>query len=139
MCQRRMLLGLTIEDHSKLMDIHLKSARDLAANVDGCRVLVDRIWPRGVSKEEADLDAWEQELAPSDELRKWFDHDPDRFEEFRRRYIEELRSERSRLTVLRRQARDGRLTLVFGAGDEDHNNAVVLADVLRQGLPRDGD
>lgn len=118
------------------MDIRLKGARDPAASADGCRVLVDRLWPRGVSKEQADLDAWEKELAPSDELRKWFDHDPDRFDEFRRRYIDELRRERSRLTELRRQARDGRLTLVFGASDEDHNNAVVLADVLRQGLPQ---
>lgn len=119
------------------MDIRLKNARESAASADGCRVLVDRLWPRGISKEQAALDDWIKELAPSDELRKWFDHDPDRFKEFRGRYVEELRSERSHLTALRRQARDGRLTLIYGASDGEHNNAVVLADVLRQGLPRD--
>ena len=81
------------------------------------------------------MDAWEPELAPSTELRTWFGHDPDRFEEFRRRYADELRSQRPRLTELRRQARDGRLTLVFSARDTEHNDAVVLAEVVRRGLP----
>lgn len=120
------------------MEIRLKSARDEAATNDGHRVLIDRLWPRGVSREKAALDDWQKELAPSTELRKWFDHDPDRFDEFRRRFIEELRDHRSTLTELRRRARDGRLTLVYGAGDPDNNNAVVLSDVLKQGLPRDG-
>lgn len=118
------------------MDIRLKNARESAANSDGHRVLVDRLWPRGVSKREAKLDQWMKELAPSEKLRKWFGHDPDRFDAFRERYVEELRDQRSRLTELRRHARDGRLTLVYGAGDDEHNNAVVLAAVLRQGLPR---
>jgi uncharacterized protein YeaO (DUF488 family) len=88
-----------------------------------------------MSRERAALDAWEPELAPSTELRTWFGHDPHRFEEFRRRYADELRSQRPRLTELRRQARDGRLTLVFSARDTEHNDAVVLAEVVRRGLP----
>jgi uncharacterized protein YeaO (DUF488 family) len=117
------------------MDIRLKRAYDAAAPTDGYRVLIDRLWPRGVSLARARLDAWEKDLAPSAELRQWFGHDPDRFEEFRRRYIEELRHQRPRLAALRRRAREGTLTLVYSAHDRDHNDAVVLAEVLRRGLP----
>lgn len=90
-----------------------------------------------MSREKAALDDWQKDLAPSTGLRKWFDHDPDRFEEFRRRYIDELRDRRSQLTELRRRAREGRLTLVYGAGDPEYNNAVVMSEILKQGLPRD--
>jgi uncharacterized protein YeaO (DUF488 family) len=99
-------------------------------------VLIDRLWPRGISREHAKLDAWERELAPSTQLRRWFGHDPERFEEFRCRYVEELRAERPRLAALRRRAREGTLTLVYAAHDAGHNDAVVLAEVLRRGLPR---
>lgn len=118
------------------IDVRIKRAYEPAASSDGRRVLVDRLWPRGVSRERAKLDGWEKELAPSTELRQWFGHEPSRFEEFHRRYTEELRGERSRLTALRRQARAGRLTLVYGARDREHNEAVVLAQVLRHGLPK---
>ena len=118
------------------MDVRLKRAYDPAASADGYRVLIDRLWPRGVSRERAKLDDWEKELSPSMELRQWFGHDPRRFEEFRRRYIEELRGQRPRLTVLRRRARDDTLTLVYSAQDSEHNDAVVLAEVLRRGLPK---
>jgi uncharacterized protein YeaO (DUF488 family) len=118
------------------MDIRLKRAYEPAATSDGYRVLIDRLWPRGVSREQARLSAWERELAPSAELRQWFGHQPNRFDEFRRRYIEELRQQRPRLTELRRRARAGALTLVYAAHDSEHNDAVVLAAVLRQGLPR---
>jgi uncharacterized protein YeaO (DUF488 family) len=118
------------------MDVRLKRAYEPAGPTDGYRILIDRLWPRGVSRETAKLDAWEQELAPSTELRRWFGHDPGRFEEFRRRYIEELRSQRPQLTALRGRAREGTLTLVYAAHDADHNDAVVLAEVLRRGLPR---
>jgi uncharacterized protein YeaO (DUF488 family) len=118
------------------MDVRLKRAYDLAADTDGYRVLIDRLWPRGVSRDRARLDGWEKELAPSTELRQWFGHEPSRFQEFRRRYIEELREHRSQLTVLRRRAREGTLTLVFSAHDTEHNDAVVLAEVLRRGLPK---
>ena len=118
------------------VDIRLKRAYEPAAPSDGYRVLIDRLWPRGVSRERARLDEWNQELPPSKRLREWFRHEPGRFEEFRRRYIEELRGQRSRLSELRRRARTGTLTLVYAARDTEHNDAVVLAQVLRRGLPR---
>ena len=117
------------------MDVRLKRAYEPASAEDGYRVLVDRLWPRGVSRRQAELDEWEKELAPSSELREWFGHEPDRFTEFRRRYIDELRANRSRLKELRRRARIGTLTLVYSAHDNEHNDAVVLAEVLRRGLP----
>ena len=117
------------------MDVRLKRVYEPAKRSDGYRVLIDRLRPRGVSRERAALDEWDPELAPSTELRTWFGHDPGRFEEFRRRYVDELRGQRPRLTELRRRARDGTLTLVFSARDTEHNDAVVLAEVLRGGLP----
>jgi uncharacterized protein YeaO (DUF488 family) len=120
------------------MDVRLKRAYEPAVASDGYRVLIDRLWPRGVSRERAKLDEWERALPPSAQLRKWFGHEPGRFEEFRRRYIEELREQRPRLAELRRRARDDTLTLVFAARDTEHNDAVVLAEVLRRGLPRPG-
>jgi uncharacterized protein YeaO (DUF488 family) len=119
------------------MDVRLKRAYEPAASADGYRVLIDRLWPRGVSRERARLDDWEKHLSPSTELRQWFGHEPSRFEEFRRRYIDELRSERPRLTALRRRAQRGTLTLVYSAHDSERNGAVVLAEVLRRGLPKE--
>jgi uncharacterized protein YeaO (DUF488 family) len=118
------------------MDVRLKRAYDAASAEDGYRVLVDRLWPRGVSKEQAKLDEWDQELAPSSQLREWFGHEPGRFPEFRRRYIDELRTNGQSLRQLRRRARAGTLTLVYSAHDSEHNDAVVLAEVLRRGLPK---
>ncbi len=117
------------------IDARLKNAREQPSAADGYRVLVDRLWPRGVSKSAVRLDQWCKELAPSDELRRWFGHRPERFEEFERRYRRELQQQREALTALRRRARQGRVTLVYGARDREHNNAVVLARVLRRGLP----
>jgi uncharacterized protein YeaO (DUF488 family) len=119
-----------------VVDVRLKRAYEPAVPADGYRVLIDRLWPRGLTRERAKLDAWERELPPSTALRQWFGHDPRRFEEFRRRYVEELRGQRPRLAALRRWARDGTLTLVYSARDSEHNDAVVLAEVLRRGLPR---
>jgi uncharacterized protein YeaO (DUF488 family) len=118
------------------MDIRVKRAYEPAARTDGHRVLIDRLWPRGVSRRRAKLDGWEKGLAPSPELRQWFGHDPRRFEEFRRRYFEELSGKRPQLTALRRRAREGTLTLVYSARDTEHNDAVVLAEALRRGLPK---
>jgi uncharacterized protein YeaO (DUF488 family) len=118
------------------MDVRVKRAYDEPAPTDGYRVLIDRLWPRGISKERARLDEWDKELAPSSELREWFGHEPDRFPEFRRRYLGELAHQRPQLATLRRLARTGTLTLVYGARDSEHNDAVVLAEALRQGLPR---
>ena len=117
------------------MDIRLKRAYEPASPSDGYRVLIDRLWPRGLSKKQAKLDEWEKQLPPSTELRTWFGHEPSRFPEFRRRYIAELRGKRQRLTELRRRAKQGTLTLVYSAHDTEHNDAVVLAEVLRRGLP----
>jgi uncharacterized protein YeaO (DUF488 family) len=114
------------------MEVLLKRAYEQPAASDGYRVLIDRIWPRGVSREQARLDEWARELAPSSELRRWFDHDPARFEEFRRRYTEELAAQNDKLRELRRRARAGTLTLVYGARDTEHNDAVVLAEILRE-------
>jgi uncharacterized protein YeaO (DUF488 family) len=113
-------------------DVRLKRAYDPAEPRDGYRVLVDRLWPRGVSKERAHLDEWARELAPSAELRTWFGHDPDRFAEFERRYRAELAAHDEKLDELRRRAREGTLTLVYGARDEEHNDAVVLAELVRE-------
>jgi uncharacterized protein YeaO (DUF488 family) len=120
------------------VDVRLKRAYEPASPSDGYRVLIDRLWPRGVSRERATLDAWERELPPSTRLREWFGHEPGRFGEFRRRYMEELREQRPRLAELRKRARHGTLTLVYSARDTEHNDAVVLAEVLRRGLPRTG-
>jgi uncharacterized protein YeaO (DUF488 family) len=112
------------------MDIRLKRACEPAAASDGERILIDRIWPRGVTRQEAQLDECARELAPSTELRRWFAHDPARFGEFRRRYAAELAAQEGKL---RRRARAGTLTLVYAARDAEHNDAVVLAEILRRG------
>jgi uncharacterized protein YeaO (DUF488 family) len=118
------------------MDVRLKRAYEPAAGSDGCRVLIDRLWPRGVSREQARLDEWARDLAPSTELRRWFGHDPARFGEFRRRYTIELAAQEPKLQELRRRAHTGTLTLVYGARDSEHNDAVVLAEILRRGRRR---
>ena len=99
---------------------------------DGVRVLVERLWPRGISKEQAHIDLWLKDVAPSTELRKWFHHDPQKFPEFRRRYEAELKSEAAQeaLTKLRDVAKQGQLTLVFATHDAAYSNAVVLHDLL---------
>jgi uncharacterized protein YeaO (DUF488 family) len=115
------------------MDVRLKRAYEPPAASDGYRVLVDRLWPRGVSREQARFDEWARELAPSSQLRRWFAHDPERFAEFKRRYAEELAAQEEKLRELRGRARQGTLTLVYGARDTEHNDAVVLAELLRRG------
>ncbi|MBV9287529.1 MAG: DUF488 domain-containing protein [Hyphomicrobiales bacterium] len=110
--------------------IHLKRAYKAPSPDDGVRILVDRLWPRGVAKANAAIDRWMKEIAPSDELRHWFGHDPKRWEEFRRRYRAELSRREELVNQLRMIARQGSLTLVYAARDEDHNQAVVLRDVL---------
>jgi uncharacterized protein YeaO (DUF488 family) len=124
---------MSVPHSSKRMDVRLKRAYEPAAASDGYRVLVDRLWPRGISRAAARLDEWARELAPSGELRRWFGHDPSRFAEFRRRYTAELGGQEEKLRELRRRARGGPLTLVYGAHDEEHNDAVVLAQILRSG------
>jgi uncharacterized protein YeaO (DUF488 family) len=110
--------------------IRLKRAYEAPAAADGTRILVDRLWPRGVKKADAAIDDWMKELSPSTELRKWFGHDPARWEEFRSRFAAELRQHPEQLDRLRDLARHGTVTLVYGARDEVHNDAVVLRDLL---------
>ena len=110
--------------------VKLKRAYERPEAEDGFRVLVDRLWPRGVSKEDAALDQWMKEIAPSTDLRKWFDHDPGRWEEFCRRYAEELHENAELVAQLRKLAHHGPITLVYSAHDEAHNDAIVLRDVL---------
>jgi uncharacterized protein YeaO (DUF488 family) len=111
-------------------NIRLKRAYDAAHAGDGTRILVDRLWPRGVRKVDAAIDLWARDIAPSTGLRKWFGHNPTRWHEFRRRYSEEMRQHRDRLGELRALAQGGRITLVFAAHDTAHNDAVVLREIL---------
>lgn len=108
----------------------IKRVYEKAIPQDGGRVLVDRVWPRGVSKEDAALGLWLKEIAPSSELRKWFDHDVDRFAEFADRYRDELRENDAVAELKEFSKGHKRVTLLFGARDEEHNQAVVLADFL---------
>jgi uncharacterized protein YeaO (DUF488 family) len=114
-------------------DVHTKRIYDRADAADGHRVLVDHIWPRGVTHEHARLDEWARELAPSSELRRWFDHVPERFVQFRALYRDELTAHPERLAALRHRAQHTPVTIVYAARDREHNNAVVLAELLRDG------
>lgn len=117
--------------------LRVKRAYEPTATSDGLRILVDRLWPRGMSKSRADIDEWIKEVAPSIELRQWFAHDPKKWPEFQRRYKRELRRRSDLVDRLARLARRRRVTLVFGARDEKHNDAVVLAEVIRRRMERD--
>ncbi|MFQ5848592.1 MAG: DUF488 domain-containing protein [Candidatus Methylomirabilales bacterium] len=99
---------------------------------DGFRVLVDRLWPRGLAKEKARIDKWQKDLAPSDALRRWFGHDPRKWEEFKRRYRQELGRKTEELKELAGHARHGTVTLLYAARDEDHNNAVALKELVEE-------
>jgi uncharacterized protein YeaO (DUF488 family) len=114
--------------------LRLKRAYEPPAPEDGVRILVDRLWPRGLSKEKAAVDHWMKDIAPSAELRKWFGHDPERWPEFRRRYREELRRHGALLDQIGDLAADSAITLVYSAHDEEHNDAVVLREALVKGL-----
>ena len=111
-------------------NVRLKRAYEAPAASDGARVLVDRMWPRGVRREDAALRLWVRDVAPSDALRRWFGHDPSRWDEFRRRYRSELAARREAVATLRSLARRDTLTLVYAARDREHNEAVVLRDVI---------
>ena len=111
-------------------NVKLKRAYDHPAEGDGTRVLVDRLWPRGVKKADAAIDEWIKDIAPSTRLRKWFGHDPARWKEFRSRYAAEVRQHPEQFDRLQVLARQGLITLVFSAHDEVHNDAVALRDFL---------
>lgn len=111
-------------------NVKLKRAYETPSSDDGTRVLVDRLWPRGVRKDDAAIDFWLKDLAPSTELRKWFGHDPARWTEFQERYAKELHQLAEPLEQLHDLARKGLVTLVYAAHDEAHNNAVVVREFL---------
>ncbi len=115
------------------MSIKVKRVYDKAERADGVRILVDRLWPRGLKKEEAALDEWVRDIAPSDKLRTWFGHKPDRWDEFQRRYTKELSAPGNRVLVarLRKIVGIATVTLLYAAKDEEHNNAVALAAFLK--------
>jgi uncharacterized protein YeaO (DUF488 family) len=115
------------------IDVRVKRVYDPAEPEDGYRVLIDHVWPRGVSRDRAALDAWARELAPSDELRRWFDHVPERFSQFRSRYREELAAHGEIVDELRNRAQKEPVTVVYAARDREHNNANVLAELVRNG------
>jgi uncharacterized protein YeaO (DUF488 family) len=114
------------------MPIALKRAYEAASRKDGCRILVERLWPRGVSKQKAKIDLWAKEAAPSSDLRRWFDHDPDKWTEFKRRYAKELAANDEALEPIREQLRAGRVTFVFASRELQFNNAVALKDYLER-------
>jgi uncharacterized protein YeaO (DUF488 family) len=116
----------------RALDIRIKRAYEPASPEDGTRILVDRLWPRGVRKSDIAINRWVKEAAPSAALRRWFGHDPGRWTEFRRRYEHELSQHMAIVDELRASAQLGRLTLIYAARDEAHNDAVVLRDVLTQ-------
>ena len=112
------------------MNPRIKRVYEPSVKEDGARVLVDRLWPRGLSKVKADVDLWLKEIAPSTELRKWFDHDPGKWAEFRKRYWAELEENDEQVVLLKEEITKGLVTLVYGARDEEHNEAVVLLEFL---------
>lgn len=118
--------------------IAIKRAYDSPSRTDGTRILVDRLWPRGIKKQDAHVERWMRELGPSDELRHFFGHDPARWQEFRKRYLAELKRPDAKplLAELEKLARNGTLTLVYSARDEEHNQAVVLKELLEKHLSR---
>ena len=111
--------------------IQLKRVYEASSPGDGFRVLVERLWPRGLTRERVAVDLWLKDVAPSPELRKWFGHDPARWEEFQERYRQELREKNDSVQLLRQKASEGTVTLVYAARDEEHNGALVLSRFLQ--------
>ena len=114
------------------MSIQLKRAYETPTRGDGCRILVERLWPRGLSKRKAKIDLWAKDAAPSTELRRWFNHEPDKWREFKRRYVGELRARSEALELIRERIRVGRVTFVFASREMRFNNAVALKDYLER-------
>jgi uncharacterized protein YeaO (DUF488 family) len=119
-----------VEGDFPAMNIRIKRVYEEADKNDGKRVLVDRLWPRGLTKEKAKVDLWLKDVAPSTELRKWFAHDPARWPEFKTRYREELKKNKEQVSLLEKEVAKGPVTLVYGARDQEHNEAVVLQELL---------
>jgi len=112
--------------------LKIKRVYDPPERRDGERILVDRLWPRGLSKRTAAIDVWMKDLGPSHELRKWFGHDPARWKQFRQRYWKELKGKKDDVDVLRHKAREGKVTFIYAAHDEEHNGALALKEFIEQ-------
>ncbi len=110
--------------------VKIKRVYEPASKEDGRRILIDRLWPRGMRRDKARLDEWVKDIAPSDDLRKWFSHDPEKWPEFRKRYKAELRKKKDLVEQLRDEAKGDTVTLLFAAKDAEHNNAVVLQELI---------
>ena len=114
------------------MNINIKRIYEKPEAEDGFRILIDRLWPRGFTKEKAAVDLWLKEIAPSTELRKWFNHDPEKWEQFKKRYALEIRKNNETVFVLKDHIKKGKVTLVYAAKDEEHNDAVVLLHEIKR-------
>ena len=112
--------------------LKIKRIYDPVSSDDGKRILVDRLWPRGMKKEKAQLDGWLKDIAPSDDLRKWFSHDPGKWPEFKKRYRAELKTQSAALEKLRKDAKDKAVTLLYAARDPEHNNAIFLKELIKE-------
>ena len=114
------------------MSISLKRAYETPSPSDGCRILVERLWPRGLAKQDAKIDLWPKDAAPSTELRRWFNHEPDKWAEFKRRYVKELGARRKSLEPILERVRAGRVTFVFASRESQFNNAVALKEYVER-------
>ena len=112
------------------MKINIKRVYEKPSKSDGKRILVDRLWPRGLTKEKAAVDLWLKDIAPTTELRKWFGHDPDKWKEFQKKYHQELKKNNEQVSLLNEYLKKGIVTLVYGARDEEHNEALVIMEWL---------
>jgi len=114
------------------MKIKIKRVYEAPAKDDGMRILVDRLWPRGLTKQKAAIDLWLKEIAPTAELRKWFAHDPKKWTEFRKKYLQELKENKEQVSIIKDHLKQGAVTLVYGARDQEHNEANVLEELLNR-------
>lgn len=114
------------------MTVKIKRVYEAPDANDGKRILVDRLWPRGLTKEKADVDLWLKDIAPTTVLRKWFSHDPAKWEEFKKRYFDELKNNKEPVSLLKDEIKKGPVTLIYGAKDEVHNEALVLKNILNK-------
>jgi uncharacterized protein YeaO (DUF488 family) len=112
------------------MKTKIKRVYEKPAKEDGFRILADRLWPRGLTKEKASVDLWLKEIAPSTELRKWFGHDPEKWNEFQKKYVAELKKNKETVSILKEKIKEGPVTILYGARDQVHNEALVILDFL---------
>ena len=120
------------QEQENKMKIKIKRVYEKPSKDDGMRILVDRLWPRGLTKQKAAVDLWLKDIAPSTELRKWFAHDPKKWTEFRKKYLQELKENKEQISIIKDHLKQGAVTLVYGARDEEHNEAQVLEELLNR-------